>query len=216
MNEAPNIDSVFGSMRRVIILGMNVQIPETEQDQRLSHKLSLERTAILNHIIQGYKEIYSAGGVIFEDDSTKAQTIQVIDDQDLVLNFVKYKNYFPIEADRDPGMREQKYDQLIRYQYRGHSFKFMAPRDIYKEFLEWCKDEGNNYPLGKLRFLSRLRTLKGERLGYEFKCSNGFEAIKNRYGNMELVVGVRSVDLSANPDPSTKKKSKKNKNDVPF
>jgi len=217
MNEAPNIDSVFGSMRRVIILGMNVQIPETEQDQKLSHKLSLERTAILNHIIQGYKEIYKAGGVIFEDETTKAQTMQVIDDQDLVLNFVRYKNYFPLEIDRDPYPREQKYDRLIKNKYKGHGYKFMPPRDLYKEFLEWCKDEGNNYPLGKLRFLSRLRTLKGERLGYEFICKTGFESVMNRNGMVEFIVGVRTADISNNPDdPTPKKKTKNKKDDVPF
>lgn len=195
LNEAPNIDGVLGSMRRAIIVGMNVQIPEKEQDRQLGQKLLAERSQILNLIIEGYKQVYQNKGDIIQDEATQALTAEVIDSQDLVLEFAKINNYYPLMAASSGGhgTRDERYERWQKqHKYPGEIiFKTIA--ELYKEYRKWCSDEHHDYPLKRVRFKSRFLELNGVRLGTSHLYVGRFETIFDASGNLLIVIGKQDA-----------------------
>jgi putative DNA primase/helicase len=207
MNNSPKIESVTGTMRRVIILGMTVQIPESEQDRSLAHKLTFERSAILNHIIQGYKEIYASGGVIFEDESTKALTQEIIDDQNLVLNFLKDRKYFPIDRlDKSNRERDVVYDEHVKATYKTtrdlpyeYEYDFISDSTLKKEYREWLKEEGYDFNISKAKFVEQLREIKAASLNLEFKTALRFNYLHTSNGTKEFIMGWFKTKSTGEP-----------------
>jgi len=168
MNEIPNIEAVKGSMRRLIIIGMNVEIPEHEQDAKLNHKLLADRTYIINLVVNGYRRVFATDGQFELSDESRDLTVQVIDDSDQVISFIRAKRYIPMPASNNKNnklTRDQKLEQVKQSLKLKGTVLIIPPSKLYSQFTDWCKEEGNNYPLGRKKFLQRVRALNASRLG---------------------------------------------------
>jgi len=214
MNEMPNIESVQGSMRRVLVIGMGTQIPEHEQDPSLGSKLKEERSAILELVVKGYRRTFAKNGLIEMSAAARAVTTEVIDDQDQVLGWVRAKGYFPMPKIEGTRPREEKYHAYIGKLKLHAAAVFKTQNDCYSSFREWCKEEGNDYPVKKRKFLTRLKELHADRIGHG---EGRFIEVLSHNGTREIVLGMLinlippgKEKVKASPKP--KKKDK----DVPF
>lgn len=86
-NHRPAIhDTSLGIWRRVTLIDWAVQIPEHEQDARLSERLRLEGSGILNWALYGLKDYWANGLVV--PPSVKAATDRYKTDEDIIGQFI--------------------------------------------------------------------------------------------------------------------------------
>lgn len=167
MNEMPRIDAVAGSMRRAIIVGMNVQVPEAEQDTRLITKLREDRSAVLNLIIEGYKKVFKSE-TIEQSEQSKKLTMGAIDENDQVRQFLLEKRWFPISESQDMSTKlsyTEKMENHAKDLKLNGEIKLMSIKEIYTEYKKQAKADEEHFTLSRLKFKERLTHMTAKRLG---------------------------------------------------
>lgn len=223
MNEMPRIDSVAGAMRRVLIISMHVQIPESEQDRQLNAKLTVDRSYILNKIIAGYKRVYAAREIMQSADSIETTRV-TIDDNDHLLQFAIEYRFYPIPLSNDKSNKKtmiEKFNDDIKARKWNAHIELKTMSELHKLFLSFTRDVlGVDYKLPRARFKERLLAINALRLGkgdgtfYEHK----FTAMPGYPSAYYVPIALFSLDDEAPPTNNKNGvlKPKKEKEKVPF
>ena len=131
-NHKPTIKGADeGIWRRICLIPFNVTIPESER--RPQHELmadfELEKSGILNWILQGWKEYQKIG--LQPPDAVKEATKEYRDEMDMVGDFI---------------------GECCDLNDPAYKIKSV---DLYKVYMEWCKST-NEYVIPKKKFFSRI------------------------------------------------------------
>jgi len=194
MNEAPNIDAIKGAMRRALCIGMTAEIAEDKMDMRLNSKLREDRTYFVNRLIDGYKRVYTDNGYIVESEQSQELTRTVIDDGDQVFSFLKMKHYFPVGKPDSYESREQYFERLLKTNNIKGEVVYRSPTEIYKEFMEFCKEESISFQYGRKKFIARLREMSAKRL--RVKLETKFETCAISGGTDKFAIGIFSDEIA--------------------
>jgi phage/plasmid-associated DNA primase len=171
MNETPFIDTLEGSARRVLAIQTGRSLKREEYDLEIDKKLNRERPAMLNRIITGYKEFHKQRGVLSVSDESKTQTIEILDEFNLVIQFMKHKRYFliaPVADTSNKTTKPEKYlstnaKHLKRLEKDGAvgGIKHLTLAELYTQFVDFCEDEGIHKTkiYTKRLFVRRLKTV---------------------------------------------------------
>ena len=111
--------------RRIKLVPFTVAIPEEEQDKALSRKLKEELPGVLAWAVRGCLA-YQERGLDVPEDVVEA-TVGYREEMDVVGAFI----------DDRCDVGEGKSDEA---------------GDLYKEYVEWCKESGERYPKAKRAF----------------------------------------------------------------
>ena len=135
-NHKPNIKgSDEGIWRRICIIPFEVEIPENERRTHndLMADFEIEKSGILNWIIQGWKDYQEHGLMV--PDIVRMAVKAYRDEQNKVLEFVQES----CEIDTVLNVPKSK---------------------LFERYLEWCK-KLNEYPIAKNKFYKRIEDIEG-------------------------------------------------------
>jgi putative DNA primase/helicase len=166
-NFRPRVDADDAAMwRRILQIPFIVQIPENQRDPKLKHVLSdlnVSGPAILNWLIEGCLQWQIKGLVVPEE--VKSATEDYRNEMDPLKNFFEDSVLINHLAQVDNS-------------------------DLWNEYLEWCKENGERFPLGRRSFKDKLesrgfiqsRTSKG-RFWKGLKLKNEFINNESKYND---------------------------------
>lgn len=185
MNEQPFVDSVDGSARRLVVIGMNERIRAEESDLQMNDKLKAERSAIFNLVVLAYKQLFAAKGVLVKSDEAIKLASSVVNDYDYVFQFVNDQGWLPPVLPIGALAMNNKLTRLEKVQRMnpGKELKGVTGQEIYELYKDWCEDTGHKR-LGKTALLKRMRSLKGERFGCDIEAR--FDNPKDRTVGAEI------------------------------
>jgi putative DNA primase/helicase len=130
MNEAPKItDKSYGFQRRPIVLTFSERFEGDRRDPHLTKKLIREKDGIFLWMLEGLKM------VLEKDDLYMPEAVERA-----TKEFIKATNPVLLFVD-DCCILGTEY--------------WVKPKDLYKEYLTWCK-EGGNRPLSRNRFYDQI------------------------------------------------------------
>ncbi len=167
MNETPYIDTLEGSARRVLAIQTGATLRRDEYDLLIGKKLHEARTQMLNKIIAGYVTFYKQHGIIMVSDESKAQTADILEEHNIVFQYMKAKHYFlvtPITDNSSKTTRLQKYQienaKVNRKAGVKTTVELLTLTTLYTEFRDFCTDEGisENKIYTKRLFVRRLKS----------------------------------------------------------
>jgi putative DNA primase/helicase len=197
MNETPFIDTLEGSARRILSIQTGRSLRRDEYDLEIDKKLHKERSAMLNKIIEGYKTFYEQGGVLEISEDSRTQTLEILDEFNLVMQFLKHKRYFLLKEIKDGSTKTTKAEKyeiehaehFKKLQRVGISAQIVHVKlsELYQEYRDFCTDEGvlESKIYSKRLFVKRLRTVSGQRLD----CSHELGSV-HMYLNRDEVVDL--------------------------
>lgn len=164
MNEIPYLDTLQGSIRRLIVLGTGPSLRRDEYDLGLATKLNMERPAFLNLIIEGYKQAFKTYGNITLSESSIVNINAVLDEHDVVINFLRDKEMLPLI----PYQASRKTNENAKEKFEKANPNilvfFITLSQLYQEFRDWSEDGGIKNILTKRLFSKRLIAMQGSRL----------------------------------------------------
>jgi putative DNA primase/helicase len=136
--DSANIEHTHGFYRRLLIIPFNNTIQDEHQDRDLHKKILMDRAGVMNWIIEGAEQVIKNRNIFISEECEKFKK-QFLKESDSVAMY---------EADLLESMPGNIY------------FKTVA--DAYLDYKLYCKDVGQNYPLGRNNFVKRM-----EALGFE-------------------------------------------------
>lgn len=122
---------------------VNFTVRPAKKDKYLSEKLEAELPGILNWALAGLVSYHEIG--LDEPDAVTQAIAEYRDEQDDVFQFIK--------AMLEDGQLVDRDDAVIK------------KTALYHLYSEWCRLEGNRFPLGQRRFNARMK----DGLGYQVK-----------------------------------------------
>ena len=141
-NEMPSTnDHTYGANRRLLIIPMNVTIPDEKQNHRLHIELADERSGILNWIFEGRERLIKN-----EYKFSKAAAADY-----------KLREY-EIESD-SVLLYLQENRMHFRPVFAGQTMEKMASGELYRRYRVWC-EQGGMKPFSQKIFGARLRDKK--------------------------------------------------------
>lgn len=141
-NELPrNKDTTHGMLRRFIIMPFNARFEGKRKDKNLRDKLYNELPGILNLVVEAYYRFRTHG---FTD---VARVNQAVED---------YKNEHTLN---------EFFDENIELTYKDTDF--MTTNSLYAVYMQDCKDNYVQYPLGLLQFGKQLLKYLQDTIGAE-------------------------------------------------
>lgn len=179
MNDTPYLDTAQGSMRRLVVIGTGESLRREEYDLNLSTKLLEDRSAFLNLIIAGYLATVKNKGNISVSADSLEQTKSVVDEYDVVINYVKNRGYIPLRKPSVVILNSKKIPAgMAKYEAQNAGYLSLLKAgltsksldELYTEFRNYSEDEGIRNIITKRLFAKRLAKVTGDRLGFDSEC----------------------------------------------
>lgn len=145
--DGANIESTLGFLRRMLFIPFEITIPEDQWDKELPQKILLNKSGVLNWIIEGIQEVLNNKNIFISN-----QCEQFLD------NFQKSSN---LTARFFEECLISNFDNEIKFQ------------DMYDIFREYCKKQGEHHIAQKI-FNAELRKIiqdKRTKYGYRWLAS---------------------------------------------
>jgi putative DNA primase/helicase len=150
-NNRPSIrESSLAVWRRIRLVPWTVTIPPKEQDQTLTTKLRAEWPGILSWALLGCLDWQEVG--LESPPEVDSATSDYREEQDRIGEFIRERC------------------ELV-------AGTFTSYRLLYAEYLDWCKSQNDNYPLGRLEFTNSLVKIDGVEKTRATGGQRGFQGV---------------------------------------
>lgn len=138
-NEMPATnDHSYGAKRRLMIIPMNVTIPEHKQNHRLHIELMEERSGILNWIFEGRERLIANDFRFTRSKAAEAKLAEYEVESNSILLFLQDRQYYPTAI------------------FRGQQWDRVSSSDSYQDYRGWCISQGLK-PFSQKAFSAKLK-----------------------------------------------------------
>lgn len=147
MNELPvTTDYTLGQIERPLIVPFHKPIPEEKRDTELTAKLMLELAGIFNWVVEGRNRFISNRGKFTYSAIVEGQKRLAKENSNSIMRFLAYEHIEPIQQDYNTGE-----DVMLS--------------DLYKEYSDYCIDEGADKGRFSRSNLSKMLSNEGYHKG---------------------------------------------------